>query len=428
MEKRKSNPEKIKRVLFLSADDFKQKSIQVIRKTPEAYVNAGWDVTYVVLRDSSLKGNYYYEVPIELIGVRIIRKEVPGTKMLNAVNNKLLIAILVRVRRYLAIIYLIFYGIKYLKKEHFDVLYGYEQPGSVAAKFIKQFFGFKKTRFVTRFQGVVFVKEWLRNNLWYRKITNFDTFYALKGPSDLCIMTNDGSCGDWVLEKVKANHKKVAFWSNGVDKFNIDTNRENELKNQYKGNNEFLFVSVSRIDDHKRVDRCIKFFNTLLSMSSDFNFHYLIVGEGAKIKECEILVETLNLKDRVTFAGAVNQSEVPLYLSVADAFISMYESSNVGNPLLEAIRLNKLILTLNNGGTSEWINHKNTGLIYPVDDNLDLSQVDYDLMAQEFLDLIVNQEEIVSIKEKLSIVCNNKLWTWEERFSAELNEVGNLIC
>lgn len=191
MEKRKSNPEKIKRVLFLSADDFKEKSIQVIRKTPEAYVNAGWDVTYIVLRDSSLKGNYYYEVPIELIGVRIIRKEVPGTNMLNAVNNKLLIAILVRVRRYLAIIYLIFYGIKYLKKEHFDVLYGYEQPGSVAAKFIKQFFGFKKTRFVTRFQGVVFVKEWLRNNLWYRKITNFDTFYALKGPSDLCIMTND---------------------------------------------------------------------------------------------------------------------------------------------------------------------------------------------------------------------------------------------
>ena len=52
----------------------------------------------------------------------------------------------------------------------------------------------------------------------------------------------------------------------------------------------------------------------------------------------------------------------------------MYESSNVGNPLLESIRLNKLILTLDNGGTSEWISHKVTGFIYPVDDVKDLTK------------------------------------------------------
>lgn len=51
----------MKKILFLSGLDFKDKSIQVIRKTPEAYVNSGWSVHYIVARDTSSKGNYYYE-------------------------------------------------------------------------------------------------------------------------------------------------------------------------------------------------------------------------------------------------------------------------------------------------------------------------------------------------------------------------------
>lgn len=427
MAESKNGNQKVKKILFLSADDFKEKSIQVIRKTPEAYVKAGWQVTYIVMRDSSLKGNYYYEKPIDLPGVNIIRNEIPGTKLLNAVDNKLLIAIIVRIRRYLAILFLIFYGIKYLKKTSYEILYGYEQPGSVAAKAVKQIFKLNKTKLVLRFQGVVFVKEWLKNNLWYRKITNFDTFYALRGPSDLCIMTNDGSCGDWVLNKIKAKHKKSAFWSNGVDNFKIDIEKKNDLLMRFKANNQFIFVSVSRIDDHKRVDRCIRFFHSLLAINSKFNFHYLIVGEGAKKIECQKLVTNLKLEDKITFIGAINQSDVPLYLSISDTFISMYESSNVGNPLLEAIRLNKLILTLNNGGTSEWISHNKTGLIYDVDDLLDISQKDFDIMARDFFNIFSNQDEIGSIKKELENVSKDKLWTWEERFSAEIEEVSNLL-
>lgn len=425
-ESKKFN-QKVRKILFLSADDFKEKSIQVIRKTPEAYVKAGWEVTYIVMRDSSLKGNYYYEKPIDLPCVNIIRNEIPGTKLLNAVDNKVLIALIVRLRRYLAIFFLIFYGIKYLKKTRYEILYGYEQPGAVAAKVIKQIFKLNKTKLVLRFQGVVFVKEWLKNNLWYRKITNFDTFYALRGPSDLCIMTNDGSCGDWVLNKIKANHKKRAFWINGVDNFKVDIDKKNDLLLRFKSNNQFLLVSVSRIDDHKRVDRCINFFNSLLSINSNFKFHYLIIGEGAKMADCQKLVRNLNLEDRISFIGAINQSEVSLYLSICDTFISMYESSNVGNPLLEAIRLNRLILTLNNGGTSEWISHKKTGLIYDVNDLLDISHKDFEIMAKDFLSVISSQDQIISIKNQLQNVSRDKLWTWEERFSAEIEEVNNLL-
>lgn len=427
MEKGEKVIKKIKRILFLSADDFKEKSIQVIRKTPEAYVRDGWDVTYIVLRDSSNKGNYYYEKPFDINGATVIRKNIPGTRLLNSIDNRYLSSIVIRIRRYLGIIYLVLYGASYLKRTEFDILYGYEQPGSVAAKFLSQIGFAKKAKLVLRFQGVVFVKEWLKRGKWHRRITNFDTYYALKGPSDLCIMTNDGSQGDWVLDQIKAKHKKIAFWSNGVDNFILDNNKKSELVEKYKPNGEYLIVSVSRLDDHKRVDRCIRFFNKLVKSNSGKKFRYLIVGEGAKRNEFENLVTNLEIQDHVEFLGAINQSQVPFYMDVADAFISMYESSNVGNPLLEAIRLNKLIITLNNGGTGEWIQHKKTGMIYSVDDSQDLTDGDYELIKNEFLEVLNSPSEVILMKERLKVLENRMLWSWEKRFNAELEAINKLI-
>lgn len=417
----------MKYILFLSADDFKEKSIQVIRKTPEAYVKDGWKVFYIVLRDSSTKGNYYYEKPLSISGVNIVRKEIPFTKLLNGIDNAVLSSVLIRIRKYIAIFYLVVLGIRHLKEHNFDVLYGYEQPGSVAAKIIKLFYNLGKTKLILRFQGVVFVKEWVKRNVWYRGLLNFDTFYALKGPSDLCIMTNDGSCGDWVLEQINAKHKRLAFWPNGVDRFIINQDERVELLRRFKLDNEFLFISVSRLDDHKRVDRCIHFFKNLVVNNPLKKFRYLIVGEGAKRVEFEKLVYDLKIEQYVNFIGALNQSDVPVYLDIADAFVSMYESSNVGNPLLEAIRLNKLIITLDNGATNEWIKHKINGFLYPVDDQLDFSNEDYKTMANDFLVSLGNPLEISKIKENLRKLENEKLWSWEDRFDAEIklvNEIG----
>lgn len=105
----------------------------------------------------------------------------------------------------------------------------------------------------------------------------------------------------------------------------------------------------------------------------------------------------------------------------------MYESSNVGNPLLESIRLNKLILTLDNGGTSEWISHKETGFIYSVDDVNDLTKADFDIIAKDFLFAINENDKILAIKRNLLSVSNSKLWTWDERFKEELSQIENIL-
>jgi len=109
-----------KHILFLSANDFKEKSIQVLRKTPEAFVNAGWKVTYIVARDYSTAGNYYYEKEINIEGVDIIRFPFPFTALRNKVKNHLLQTIITQLAGYLTILKLYSFAKKELKKNKVD--------------------------------------------------------------------------------------------------------------------------------------------------------------------------------------------------------------------------------------------------------------------------------------------------------------------
>jgi len=418
-----------KKILFLSGEDFKEKSIQVIRKTPEAYRDAGWDVNYIIYRDISNKGNYYYETPIEIQGINLQRFILPGWKIDTKINSRILSPVIFRIRRLICIFLLFCKGRSFLKNNTVDVVYGYEPAGFVAARMLKIF---KKTReaiIVSRFQGVLYAKEWLRRGEKYRYFTNFDYIYALKAPSDLCIMTNDGSQGLSVLKKLHSKQTNISFWSNGVDKFCVSDNEVTFFKKQnplYTSSKTKL-LSISRLDDHKRIDRGICIVEYLVKNKQYTNLNYIIVGEGGLRSKLEALVNHKGLKEYVTFWGAVKHEEIKMHLYLSDFFISMYNSTNVGNPLMEAIRLHKLIVTLDNGDTGNWIQHKINGLIYPVDDDKDLNTDDYNLIASDINKLIYFPEEKDKLIEGIKITENKQLWTWKERFQAEIETVENLI-
>lgn len=417
------------KILFLSGEDFKDKSIQVIRKTPEAYRDAGWDVSYIVYRDKSTKGNYYYETPIDIQGINLRRYTLPGWKIDSTVNARILSPLIARIRRLLCIFLLFCKGYVFLRKNKVDIIYGYEPAGFVAARLLKKFGIIKNAKIVSRFQGVLYVKEWIRRKEKMRYLTNFDYLYALKAPSDLCIMTNDGSKGDWVLKQIRSKQTNVCFWPNGVDNFSVS---EEEVVNFNRENLSFStpkvrLVSVSRLDEHKRIDRGINIIEHIIKQIGYTNIHYTIIGEGAHRLKLERLVESKGLGKYITFTGAVNHTYVKLYLYLSDFFISMYNSTNVGNPLLESIRLNKLIVTLNNGDTGSWVQHKINGLIYPVNDDKDLGQSDYSLIASDIYKLIISPKEKGRLIEGIRKTEKDKLWTWEERFKAEIEKVKNLI-
>ncbi len=416
-------------ILFLSAEDFKEKSIQVIRKTPEAYVKHNFLVTYIVARDNTNKGNYFYENLINPDGVRIIRFNQPLQSLINKINNPLLLSLFIKIRRYLTLFKLSYLGFKFLKNNKVDVIYGYEQIGFLAVCILRFFKCLSNIKTVSRFQGVLYVKEWLIHNNKLRRLYNFDTYYALKTYSHLCIITNDGSQGDQVLKKLNSKHlTNFEFLVNGVDEINIENSEINDLINSLPElKNKKVFLSVSRLDDHKRLDRCIRVIDILVNKFKISNIVYVIVGDGRLKNDFISLSESLHLNNHIFFVGAIPQNKVKNFYAISEFFLSMYESSNVGNPLLEAIRYNKIIATLNNGDTNLWIKHNINGLIFDVNDKDDLSQSQYLTIATSIQELLNDENRIKTIKNNLQITATEKLWTWESRVSYEINAVNKLL-
>ena len=85
------------------------------------------------------------------------------------------------------------------------------------------------------------------------------------------------------------------------------------------------------------------------------NVRLLIVGDGPERKNLEFLVSKLGLNPYIIFIGSIPHYEIHQYFNIADLFVSLYELFNAGNPLLEALAYGKCIVTINNGGTGEFI-------------------------------------------------------------------------
>lgn len=411
-----------KKILFLSALDFKDKSIQVIRKTPEAYVNAGWEVHYVVARDESRHGNYFYENPIELEGVKTYRFNWPFQRVRDQISTRVPLLLLTKLISLCVIFKLAWNGAKILRNTKIDVIYGYEMHGVLAMNLLRLFGLNKNLKRVSRFQGT-FLNDMLKANQYARIIFNYDLCLALWLSSHLCIMTNDGTQGDKAVEKIAPKNLGILkFWANGVDKHAPEAGQVTTIQDRLQLAEKRVFLSISRLVNWKRVDRAIKVFSVLKEKHNIKDFKYLIVGEGQGRESLESLVKTLGLSENVLFIGSVPNSEVKNYLECADYFISTYDSSNVGNPLLEAIRANKIIFTLNNGDTGSWIQHGVNGFIYDLDEKLFTSMAKD--MCRVMRDDVLRALIIEGVKETAA----TKLWSWNERLNAEINAVESLLA
>lgn len=324
-----------------------------------------------------------------------------------------------KIRGNLVILLLAINSIRLIKQEHIDIVYGYEMHGVLAVKWLSLFGFLKNKAIVTRFQGS-FIFEMIENREYLRLIWNHDAITALRFPSDLTIMTNDGTKGDKALESINSRTKRYVFWPNGCGFFKL--NRPlSHIKDDHNISGEFVILTVCRLVQWKRVDRGL---NVIAKLTKDFGIQkikYFIIGDGDQKYELEQLAHQLGITDKVVFCGPIENDNLGEYYHMADAVLLTYDHSNVGNPLLEAIRMNKYIFTLNNGDTSKWIIHKHNGFIYDINNDL-LVQ-----MASDMAELITNIDEFKYIKKNLQQTAEEKLWTWEKRMNAEINEVSRLL-
>ena len=412
-----------KGIMFLSIMDFTDKGIQVIKLTPENFAKHGWNVHYVVTRDNSKNGSYQYQSVINPEGVIVHRSDTPSCWVGERLKNHLSRVIYSQLRDYAAIIKLVWIGHRVLQNNKIDVIYGGGPHGVLATQIVKLLQPRRRLITISRFYGVWdLYTEIILGKKWFRLLFNFAVCAALYIRSSLKIITNDGTHGDKALSHIRSsNMESLRFYVNGIDKYSIDWPDLIGLINSLNIGNMFSAVCITRLVPSKRVDLCIKVAAAVVNKYGILDFKLIVVGDGSERDRFEKLAVDLLVANHIVFVGAVDNQCVKNYLAVSDMFLSTYRISNVGNPLLEAIRANKIIFTLNNGDTSFWIKHRENGFIYDENDSM------VDRMAHDIVDLISNPSLRDRIKENIRITEKEKLWTWNERMQAEFSDINKLV-
>jgi len=289
--------------------------------------------------------------------------------------------------------------------EHFGV------PGAMLAGKILN------TPVVTRFQGTV-MKPRMTNLLW--RIRYWDQWIGLRARANLVIMANDGTQGDQVLSAFGVPTGSVRFWMNGVNMPRIDYTAHEcaEMREQLGIEKDIpVLLTVSRLVGWKRLDRIINAMPDILRKCP--NVRLVVVGDGDSRQDYERLARQLNLENVVIFVGAIRQSDVAQYLAIADIFVSLYDLSNVGNPLLEAMSAGKCIITINNGGTGSIIENDINGTLLERDELDDLSN--------QICKLLLDKERRLRLGRCAKEYALTHFQTWVQRMELEISEIERLL-
>ena len=389
--------------------DFTECGFQVIRLTPEYLSNCGWQTMCVVLRDNSRHGSYYFQSPIDPKGSYVLRKEMRKWKWGENANGELLVTIYNKLRNYISIYDLVRMGRKLLWKYDIDIIYACGPTAVLASHFLKLYR--KGIKIVARFYGTFsLTKKILGNKV--RLMLSIDEVIALALRSDRIIITNDGSQGLRALRFCNKENLKVAhFLVNGVEKIH-----RSNIEQTYNG-----AATICRLVSWKHVERGIECADLLVNKYGLKNFVYTIVGDGPMHSSLYALVLKKRLEKNVVFTGAMNHSDAMDIMLKNMFYISTYDISNVGNPLLEAIRAHRIIVTINNGDTGKWIKHWRNGLIYDYSNDLP-SQ-----MARDMAEIIINPEKGEPLLAGIARTDKEKLRTWDERLQEEEAILSSLL-
>lgn len=283
------------------------------------------------------------------------------------------------------------------------------------------------SHFLSRLMGIPHIAHiwgtWLGHYLfkepWYKRLRCLGAILALKFPIDLLIISNDGTFGDRVVEKLKFPKERFRFWLDGtmpgIYQSDID---KAEIKGWVglEGSDKMIFQAV-RLAFWKRVDRAIAAMPVIVERVP--NARLVIAGDGNLRADLEEQARMLGVSDYVKFLGFVPHEQVLKLHNAADLFVTVQDLTNLGNQTLEALHSGTCTVAYNIGGISEVMVNEVTGVLLEQDQLHNLG----DIIA----DLLLDDEKRHRLAHSALSFAREKIWTWNKRIDAEIAEVKRLV-
>ena len=158
------------------------------------------------------------------------------------------------------------------------------------------------------------------------------------------------------------------------------------LRRIYAQDNESILCHISNFRKVKRVADVMHVFS---KVNQEVKSKLLLVGDGPERYVIEELCRELELCDRVTFLGKIQDTRSVLELS--DIFVLPSETESFGLAALEAMAVGVPVISSNSGGIPEVNIHGYSGFLSDVGDTAD--------MAKNALKLLLSEETLAEFKK-----------------------------
>ncbi len=382
-------------------------------ETIRGFAENGWQVHYLTAKKHAFSGgSHEEEVCLNIAGVTVHRFHFParfaslGTRIQSKLNR---------------LYYFPKHAATALNQLLIDVsptlIYAYEEGAVLALASLKT--SRAPTCLVLhRFQGTILGSGYKNFSTVIRKI---ESWLALRAHADLYVMTDDGTLGDHALNywNPSVANQNLLFIRNGID-LSIRCNlvdRANTLKKWSASEDNPILLMVSRLAGWKRIDRGIDLVAKLIK-------HYpktklIVVGDGEYKDKLVNHAIKKGVAGRICFTGSRPRADVFSLMKSCDIFLSLYDISNCGNPLFEALMSGIPIITLNNGSTSSVITDRENGMLVEPDDRSGL--------LSAILELCENEQLRRKISDGGLVWADKNMLSWDQRMEIELNWIDSRI-
>jgi glycosyltransferase involved in cell wall biosynthesis len=139
------------------------------------------------------------------------------------------------------------------------------------------------------------------------------------------------------------------------------------LKSKYGiDDDERLVLSVGRLSREKAQADLLTSFQRLRELHPELNCKLILVGDGPERAKLESTAESLRLKDRIVFAGQINN--VQDFYAAADVLALPSHSEGSPYVLLEAMAAGVPIVATAVGGVPEMVSDSESALLVPARD------------------------------------------------------------
>ncbi len=298
---------------------------------------------------------------------------------------------------------------------HPDVVYSYRIDFSFLGWFLAKRF---KSVFVKRLFGTWAYWNWRHNFGLAKKCSAIFEFLRWLWPSDMIIITNDGTQGNKVAKLLRIPESRFRCWFNGVDKKQLPDKQQSLALRASLGLTEkhFVLMCLSRLADWKRQDRVVRAMPIILETIP--NARLVIVGDGPERHNLEKLVGELNIKSYVQFTGMVEHSKTRDIIGIADVFLQTNDLSCLGNTLLEAMICGCAIVTWDVGGTKDVIQDGKTGCL--------MQNAEPETISKTVIGLAKDTENRSRLAFGARKFAEDHLQSWDERCDMEMALVEKL--